>query len=224
MALPIECHESLGEYFVAFRAWEAITNLLNYYKNKIDASNWYTLALCDEYATIARGQIMKFELKQVPLLAEYFSQWRWQHLTMCEQKTIKYQSVINHLGNNLQCVASAAIVTTTFFINQTPVVNDQIGHLLDEWILDYNYYQKKDLIFNELNKQPGCANRMLNNPENFFSQETKRRISSIRTVDGKPPRSDRTATAHELAEYGKEIDFMVKGYLNPKRQVSILFL
>lgn len=221
--MPFECQHKLGEYFVAFRAWDIITNLVDYYKEKINASDWYTLAKCDEYATLAREQISKFETEQVPLNNE-FAYFSWRDLSKCEKKTVQYQSVINNLGNNLQCAATAALVSTAFFINQTPTIDPsidfQISLRLIQWSSDYNKCFLKKLTIKAVKMQIHCANYMLLDPENSYSRKQSMTIFSWTLYD-EPTDYGRPAFPYDLTILVKEADQVVREYVQSKREVSI---
>lgn len=103
------------------QAMEMVANLVNYFEENIIArpdyiitTHWYTLKLMDEYARLAHEQIQLVEqkgAKKLTLDDNEFNIDNWSSLSQCEMKTIKYQAIVNHLGNNLQCLASAAFIT-----------------------------------------------------------------------------------------------------------------
>lgn len=219
MALPIECDKPYGAHSVPFRAWDAITNLLNMFKDNIGASNWYTLALCDEYAALAREQINILELRITSLINEFTTVTGFSTLSTCEKRVIKYQAVINHLGNHLQCVAMAALASPPFFVNLKPITNDNTSKKLNAWLEKYNHEIVRDSIFAQLEKLPLCVNRMHYgiSPTPTIDTESIEMLKR-RKVPSCDNQSDLNKFIESLAKTSGRI---LEEYLETKRVVSI---
>lgn len=220
MALRSECEYVFGEDSVPFSAWDAITKLLNIFKDDIGASNWYTLALCDEYAALAREQIHTYE--RTELINEFTALTGYMQLSNCEKRTIQYQAVINHLGNNLQCVASAALVSSTFFVNLKPIINDMSSDNLKSWLQDYNHQIVRESIFEQLEKQPICVNRMLHKrmPYMGFSMINKSKIRA-KKYQYVPSRDNQSGLNEFNEKLARESHEILEEHLCSNREVSI---
>lgn len=181
-SLPSVCVPLSSENSMYFKASRQITELLEVFKKPLycpENTWWYTLALYDEYAAIARKQISltKFESQ-----TDEFQLNAWRNLAACERQIIRYQAIINHMRNNLQCKTVATLIhVRCFFSNSMPVVSTiggKTSQKFQEWLHSYSTYVQLKLDEQQLRKVPDCANRMVNEQDYSFSNELKFKIES----------------------------------------------
>lgn len=224
--LIIECSPG-WEDTIQFRSWGAINTVLGYFRRNIVAApdylktSWYTMALTEEYATIARERISNFH--QFGYKNDEFQLPEWSTLSHCEQTTIKYQSVINHLGKNLQCVSSAALIASeTFFINVMPIIDSQTSEKMQLYIDKYNKEKSKDVVLDIIDQQTEWAERMLNSPSPQISYSGKGAETMHRRRSTKEPyvsAYSREAYNTFTGVFESEATAIVKEYLEGKHEV-----
>lgn len=162
--MKIDCSHG-WEDRLNFRTWDAISNLHEYFNKNIVARkvniSWYTLALTEELATMARNQI--YNSNKVKYIDHVFRGIEYKDLSPCEQKILKHQEIINRLGYHLQCTSSAALIAAdTFFVNVMPTIDEHTSLKMQMYIDAYNKEKSQDAVMVVLGNQVKCANRTLN--------------------------------------------------------------
>lgn len=217
------------ETILNYQTWDAISVVLGSFKQKIATdpdyyiTKWYTLALTGKYATIAREQIANFN--QGSCVHDEFGIFVWARLSFCERKILKHQAVINHLGNNLQCLSTAAlIVPATYFVNVMPTIDDHTSEQMQLYIDAYNTRKSTGVVLATLDDQPECANRMLDTHWIIYAhtEEGRKAINRLKETDAANS-LNYSRVAHEkfVQELDRTSAKIIKDYLEVKREVCI---
>lgn len=226
--LNIDCLPG-WENHLNYRSWDAISNVIGSFKQNIVTdpdylkTKWYTLALTEKYATIARERISNFN--QDSCVNDEFGIFLWGRLSNCERKILKHQAVINHLGNNLQCLSTAAFIAPeTYFISVMPTINDQTSEQMQSYIDAYNTRKSTEVVLGTLKEQPECANRMLNTHWIIYAhtEEGRKTIERLRAADAANiPKYSRAGHDTFTQELDREAAKIIRDYLEVKREVRI---
>lgn len=196
-------------YFIAL---DKIAELLESFERQFNCREntwWYTLALCAEYAAIARKQIGQ---KHFVPHADEFQLNAWKYLAACEKQIIRYQAIINHMGNNLQCATVATLINFRRFLpNSMPYTNGgNTSQQFEKWIHSYSTFQQFSLDEEQVQRVPACANRMLTQQEYPFASPKSKLEIRCHTIG-----SESGATQNEFTR-------TINEYLRSVRVVSIL--
>lgn len=209
---------------------DQVTDLIKYFKGNIIAksdhitTHWYTLKLMDEYARQAYEQIRKVETtKKLTADDNEFRIDNWSSLSQCEMMAIKYQTIVNHLGNNLQCLASSALIAApAFFVNLAPeiFIDGKSDNIL-AYEIEYNVILFKFAI-TQLRRQPKCANRIVNGT-GFFSEEQLAEMRAFESsVPGYTLHADNLGTIIQSTEV--KFTQIIREHLQSHHQVCIFSL
>lgn len=169
MRLPYDCQYPLRWVTVIpFRAHDAVDDLLAYFKQDIKNNiqrNWYTFAKFDEYARQARVAIA--EVSRRSFTSEFLLGFVWRSLSTCEKNSIKYQEIINHLGNNMQCALSATSIdtpSTSFFMNLMPNFAAGTNTPFTEYVNSYYTGHLPIKTREQLDRQVKCVSPIAGQP------------------------------------------------------------
>lgn len=197
--------------------------------------HWYISALIDEYAKEARAGIRDVTSNYCAIGKNTDDLFRWRHLHTCEKYLIRYQQIINLLGNNLQCTLSSALLTTeTIFMGLMPIVDGQATSRFESYVELYYELGLKSDTRKELNKQPQCVGRMVNEGDRKLAGELDHtHLGRIENLLGKLYIVDASGAEHtakaDLAAHSQviknvedEASKLVTAYVEASRRVSVL--